>query len=585
MPIGSKNFSMRVLILLLSFLGPLSLAADNPANAPTAANLQYFKRLLVGEFDSGRQAQTDKENGVDEKNAHGWVNRFFMEVSASAVAEHVLVGSTRYGGEEWLFDKDEFLVWILRADPDFNGILMSPRRFKKHREYSEFARDPLKLSDFSSDELEGAVGGASCDILWRPSKDGFSGQSKPCYVMSTTKHKMLNWVWNYELSKDALWISFTRRDENGENSYSTPENSPYRLDRLAASAEYELGRYILLNTHDRNEYDTAIKYLEKAVALEPENGAARVSLIYAYTKKNRFTEAAQQLNDAEGLKESMSSSDVLWLEALKHLVADNPEEQIKAWTAVLEAEPKNRWAWYGLLAAHYRLEQYSETVAAAEQALFAEPNEQAWSATMISYLHSKAHYRLGNFDEAINAAEPGVRNPATRRATYFRKALAEIAAGKITDLNEVLDTYRKYSLRNGKLNESVYYANLGLLFFELGDYDKAVEYAQMSHDLSTGPYQSFTLGYSLIEKGEIDAALEILDPAITEHPNNLYVVAAKGWAMYRLSRYTEAKSMYLKAKSLSRRKNSAVERDLKIIQAAIDDPTIPQVPPVRWFGD
>ena len=187
--------------------------------------------MLVGEYDSQRQMQEDKANNVTREMSHSRINRSFVSTEAPAVSDIVLVGTTAYAANPWIFDNGEFLVWTFTENAQGNSVVMSPRRFKDSERRIPFARDGEKVGGFTPDDLETAVSGANCEIVWTANTDGFSGRSKPCYVMSTTKKKMLNWVWEFELSDRALWISFAGIDEDGAVLDGTPEGSPYRLDR------------------------------------------------------------------------------------------------------------------------------------------------------------------------------------------------------------------------------------------------------------------------------------------------------------------------------------------------------------------
>lgn len=207
-----------------------------PRDALAEQTLSLSHRLahmLVGEYDSVRQMQEDKENNVPKDMSHARINRSFVITDAPAVGDPVVVSTTAYAGNPWHFDSGEFLVWTLTDETteDVKSVVMSPRRFKDQERRMPFARDGEKLGGFTDDDLETAVSGANCVLVWTPSEDGFSGRSQPCYVMSTTKNKMLNWVWQYELIDDALWISFAGIDENGNVLDGTPKDSPYRLDR------------------------------------------------------------------------------------------------------------------------------------------------------------------------------------------------------------------------------------------------------------------------------------------------------------------------------------------------------------------
>lgn len=217
---------VQLLLLLMFSMVSSSLSAEGE----TVSLEHELAGLLAGEYDSQIQMQEDRAAGVDDASMHLRVNRRFSLVNAPDVGEIVMVGTTAYHFGDWVFDQNEFMVWTLTA-VDEKTVVMSPRRFKEQEKRLPFAADAGKLSGFAPDDLESAIGGAACDIVWKRQGNGFIGSSRPCSVYSTTKDQMLEWEWHFQLNQEALWISFAGRDSAGNTLDSTPSGLPYRLDR------------------------------------------------------------------------------------------------------------------------------------------------------------------------------------------------------------------------------------------------------------------------------------------------------------------------------------------------------------------
>lgn len=205
-----------------------------PAWAADPIDADAFVTLLVGEYDSRRQQLEDERAAVPKEEAHMRVNRRFSRVNAPAVGDTVLVTNTIYGTDSggWSYDELEFMVWTVTPAENGSALLMSPRRFKDMENRLPFAYAPEKLGGFTDDDLEAAIGGAACEILWTKSNTGYSGRTKPCRVMSETQNKMFDWTWTFELDAQGLWITFEGTD--GKTRYGTPIGKPYRLDRISA---------------------------------------------------------------------------------------------------------------------------------------------------------------------------------------------------------------------------------------------------------------------------------------------------------------------------------------------------------------
>lgn len=207
--------------------------AEVAESSASARDVHSLVGLMSGEFDSFRQMQADITARIAGDNKHGRVNRYFTKIDAPDVGESVLVGSTRYSGPpDWYFDRTEFLVWSFQVTDDGQNIKMSPHRFKNLESKIQYARQADKLIGIQPDDLEAAVSGAACDIIWTPIETGFEGRSLPCKVLSTTQGVELNWNWHYQITPQALWVEFSGETDAGDVLFSTPKGSPYRLDKI-----------------------------------------------------------------------------------------------------------------------------------------------------------------------------------------------------------------------------------------------------------------------------------------------------------------------------------------------------------------
>lgn len=221
--------------LLVILATEACVSADRFADQDARHLSAKFADLMSGEFDSIKQAETDKTSDRPEDQKHGRVYRTFIQVDAPAVGETILVGTTKYNGfdgKPWYFDKTEFLVWTITPIDDGRRLIMSPRRFKDLEERIPDVRNAEKLVGFFPEDLEPAISGAACDIIWTPTDTGFLGRNEPCAVMSTTQNKKLWWHWRYRLEADALWVEFEGKNDDGVVEYATPSGRPYRLERI-----------------------------------------------------------------------------------------------------------------------------------------------------------------------------------------------------------------------------------------------------------------------------------------------------------------------------------------------------------------
>lgn len=346
----------------------------------------------------------------------------------------------------------------------------------------------------------------------------------------------------------------------------------------------EQGRSILYNAETRFEYPKAISIFENIISLEPDNAEAHFELIYAYLKQQRFNDAKPVLETLLPKRNNLSQKQNLWLDAFESSINDDNEAEILAWEKVTNNYPDDRWGFYELSIAYSLFQNYEKAAEASEAALRLEPSSSKWGATWIYYLHSKSLYRSGQYEKAIKAANAGKDNPTSWRSTFFRMKLAEIKNGSLTDVQSAIDEYIEISNTEGRNNLTYTHANIALFYFELGDYQNAEKYARMSYEADQSAYQTWTLGFSLIENGKHKEAFDLLSEGSETHPSDFMVQLGKGWAHYRLNQFEEARNAILKAKEISPRKHHDIEKSLEIVNAAISNPEAPKAPSIPWLG-
>lgn len=368
-----------------------------------------------------------------------------------------------------------------------------------------------------------------------------------------------------------------------EQNASNTQVNETEISDLNASL-FDQGRDILYNANTRFEYSQAISILENIVSTSPDNAEAHFELIYAYLKQEKYTEAGPVLSALVPMRDKLSDKSNLWLNALSHKINDDNAAEIEAWKKATQSYPNDRWGFYELSIAYSIFENYAQAATAAQRALTLEPSADKWGATWIYYLHSKSLYRSGQYEKAISAASDGRENATSWRSTFFRMKLGEIRHGNLTDVNTAIDEYIAISNSEGRNNLTYTHANIALFYFELGDYENAVKYARLSYDADPSAYQTWTLGCSMIENGNPQEAIAILEKGSIDFSTDAMTHLAKGWAYYRLGRLEEARVAILAAQTTSPRKSFTIEKSLKFVNDAIISSDAPSAPPVPWLG-
>ncbi len=343
------------------------------------------------------------------------------------------------------------------------------------------------------------------------------------------------------------------------------------------------GRQILFHAKDRFEYPKAVELLEKAVEQDSQDAQARLALIYAYSKRSKYTEAADQIAILQKQRDALEPEDSAWFDALAARNAGNKKDEIEHWKKANTINPVNRWTWYELSSAYASAEEYDNAAKAAQQALVIEPDSTKWAASWIYYLHSKALFRNGEYDEAVKAASAGLNIPSTYRSTYFREAIAKIAADRTTPAAPLVAEYLRVSNAERQNGAHYTHVNISLFYFELGMMKQAIHHAEMALELDKSAYAYWALGYAMIENGKPAEALAIIDKAVANYPDDAMLWSAKAWAQYRMGQVSKALQSNSMAESKTVRDINILNRNRGVIKAALANPKAKPASRLKWL--
>lgn len=354
---------------------------------------------------------------------------------------------------------------------------------------------------------------------------------------------------------------------------ATPETTVDQAATLTAAptpaATTVSARDALFSAGSRFEYPDIVSQLEEALAAAPNDAETRLALVYGYLKIGEYDKARAQVNQTQGRRDRLDQRGRLWLDAFETRINDEPRREIDAWQRVVDVSPDDRWAHYEHAVSLANVENYAGAAAAATRALRIEPDPREWEASWIYYLQSKSLARSGQHQAAVASAAAARGSATTWRSTFFRMALAQIAAGDTALSDTVADDYRRISSIDGRNNLSYTEANIALFFYELGDYERAVDHARRAYDLDPKGYQAWALSYNLTEMGRAEEGLEIIEKAAVEFPDDAHVLAARGWTLFRLGRMEEARQSLIAAQANSERKVFYIDRMRKTIETAL----------------
>ncbi len=363
-----------------------------------------------------------------------------------------------------------------------------------------------------------------------------------------------------------------------------------------------------------NNYESASGWLEKALKLDTRSLPARLALIKLKLQAGRGPEALTLAQEARLQNpESMEALEIL---AHSFVANDNRDKAAGILQVMSQNAGFNAKQLYRIARQQSAVEDHSSAIKSLKKAVLGNEDfiparvalaEAELRHGMAVFAHNHADFLLKKYPEqshgyrllgdiALKAGKPGqaVKHYQTafdkQRSTFLLMRLYTSlkqsgdnpAAFQLVkqwvsehkhDAQAVQALAEEY-LRDGDLKESQKYYeqllqhlgkrtdilnNLAYIYFSIGD-DRALEYAEQARQLSPElPAVNDTLGWILVNKGQLERGLHYLRIAYARASQDPEISYHIGAALYQLKRYEEAASELKQALKTNPSFNGSIE--------------------------
>ncbi|MCX8082850.1 MAG: tetratricopeptide repeat protein [bacterium] len=305
-----------------------------------------------------------------------------------------------------------------------------------------------------------------------------------------------------------------------------------RIDPKRYEALFGLGFSYLLEKN----YNLAVIYMERGLALDKENYSIRMILCDLYAGMNR-------LEDAE--RHYKYLVDVFPENYLFHYNYGNILERLrkkdeaeKEYLKSVELAPFFWKGYFSLGLLYDNLGRKNEALKCFEKAVSLNPSE------IISYSFlASAYYSEGNKDKAKYYLEEAIRNGIKSAHLYQFLGIIYMDENNYDKAEEVL----RQSIEIEDLSNTRFY--LGVIYDKKEQKEKME--AEMKKAIELNPDNAMALNYLgytyLIQDRNIKEAYEMIKKACKIEPDNGAFLDSLGWAYYKMGKYTIAKSYLEKA--------------------------------------
>jgi len=198
---------------------------------------------------------------------------------------------------------------------------------------------------------------------------------------------------------------------------------------------------------DRWEWESAKKYLEKAVELDPEFASAHSMLAWILRNLGQIQEMKASYENAKKYSEKATEKERLWIEA--YYASDVEGKGEKYWSlidGIIKKYPREKEAHFHLARNFQNAGQLDEAIKQYNFVLELDPN-YTWALNYLGYLYA----RNGDYEKGVEvfkryvAARPGDANPLDSLAeAYFLWGKLDEAVAKYREVIEINPDFASY---------------------------------------------------------------------------------------------------------------------------------------------
>ena len=387
------------------------------------------------------------------------------------------------------------------------------------------------MAEVGSELRRGAAGLVDGPLTWHPSEATIDIAGSP----NSPRNRFSQWqVWLFA----GLFVLFLLAGIAGwrwHKKSSTVQNvgAPEAPPEDNAYALYRRGREDLDHSDRDGNIDAAIKFLERAVGLNPQSAASYAALSEAYGYKNTFNPdpqwmklASEYANKAVSLDNYLAAGHVS-LGMIKMTAGDSDEAEKQFHTAA-DLDPKSAVPHRDLALLYNKAGKADQSAAELKRALQLDPKD--WKTYMASGLDA---YQVGRFKEAASAWEMALKLEPDNVQALRNLGAAYHSLGRDDDAVAAL----QHALEIKPVPDV--YTNLGTILFYQGKYDESVPAFEKAIALNANDFGNWgNLGdayrWSANNKGKAKAAyqqaIQLVKDEIVKNPSQVDLKA--DFAMY-----------------------------------------------------
>lgn len=336
------------------------------------------------------------------------------------------------------------------------------------------------------------------------------------------------------------YVEFPTATNAGPAPLWTLLKATYTPTARYVSTPHSTEAYLLaMRAFDRGDLMTFRKYMDQAIAAEPDNPDFYYYLAAADRLENNNSAALGEYEKALNVDPEFAPG-FLGRAQMKEILT--PEANyINDIDRAIEHDPRYSEAYLERARYYVRTHQLSKAMSDLEMVLRIDPQTPEAYA-----LQSEIYLAMDKPEEALTAAQTAYDMDVTLLQAYLALGSAYIANGQPEKSIEYLTTYKSFAPLDARAYES-----LGVAYWFSGDVDLTIEMMSKSINFDRFRFTPFLIrGLAYFQKGDFTGAADDLTKAVDINDNSFIAVFTRAQVYLKLDRNTDAYNQFLRAEGL-----------------------------------
>lgn len=329
------------------------------------------------------------------------------------------------------------------------------------------------------------------------------------------------------------------------------EVTPYSLKNSESTSSTDAYSYFISGSNAlfKFDYPTASKWYKMAVEADSNYTFAIILLSFASANQGLYKDAKIYCLKAWNKKEHMDIQNEIWTNYIYALLFKTPNDELMYLRQLKGLDSQIPIFYYFTGQTYNRIYEFEKAIPELEKALsiYQKTEIKPYWAPACAAL-GFAYHKSGQYNKEKKLYRKSAKYFPDDQNLTGRKAVLAFSEADTLKAEKYIREYLRLSKNNLKSEPDIA-TGVAEIYLEAGWLDKAEQsFRQALSQENDRPQRLSNLAWFLIDTGrDINEGLELIDKALKMDDQNYLYFDCKGWGLYKLGKYEEARKFIEKS--------------------------------------